>query len=148
MLAILQGCISSRVFDYTLVSTAGGVDVSRLGEMKRGKEVVHGERKFVSAILVWPINSDHFDYDRAIQNTLNSVPGAVALLDVVIYQEFRNFIIFRETRHVVKGTPLIDPKVSTKTQNEASKAGHVQSFSQSGMTKRKVVKRIPKYVRK
>ena len=162
---VLEGCISSRIVDYTLASTKPNIDISKLGNLKKG-ERAQGERKFMSRILIFPTSSRHLDLERALTNAIESVPGCSALLDVVVYVEVKEFLFFQKTKHIVEGTPLIDSKTSMKTHNEsgyskieldeASEVKHVQSFTQneytslqSGIAKRaKVVKRIPKYVRK
>ena len=70
-----------------------------------------GEDK-VSIIIFIPTGTPNIK--QAIDKAIQSVPGAVALLDGVITQKgWWIPYIYGETSYIVEGTPLIDPKLAT-----------------------------------
>lgn len=101
------GC-ATRLADFTIISTKN-IDLSRGADFKRGQSRVQGEDKF--AIIIF-IPTGIPNIKQAIDKAIQSVPGAVALLDGVITYKFWWIpYIFGETSYVVEGTPLIDPKL-------------------------------------
>ncbi len=106
-LVSLIGC-ATRLVDFTIISTKN-IDLSRGADFKRGPSRVQGEDK-VNIIIFIPTGNPNIK--QAIDKAIQSVPGAVALLDgVVTYKFWWIPYIFGETSYVVEGTPLIDPKL-------------------------------------
>lgn len=104
---VLIGC-ATRLADFTIISTKN-IDLSRGADFKRGSSRVQGEDK-ISIIIFIPTGTPNIK--QAIDNAIQSVPGAVALLDGVITYKFWWIpYIFGETTYIVEGTPLIDPKL-------------------------------------
>src|ERR1700680_3453078 len=104
MAAALSGCVT-RLTDFTIISTKN-VDLSRGADFIRGEKRVQGEDTKVIFVLPLGLPNAKEATDRAIE----SVPGAVALVDGVLEHDFFAFIFGYDT-YRVKGTPLIDPKL-------------------------------------
>ena len=49
---------------------------------------------------------------EAIDRAIESVPGAVALLDGVLSYSSWNAILYGQIKYIVEGTPLIDPALT------------------------------------
>jgi hypothetical protein len=106
-----MGC-TTRLTDFTVLSTKN-VDLSKMGTYTRGLSRVKGE-DLAFIIIFIPTGQPH--PKEAIDRAIQSVPGAVALVDGVVYQKGWWFI-FGQSGFMVEGTPLIDPALS---------GGHVQ----------------------
>ena len=106
LLLLAVGC-DQRIADFTVISTRN-VDLSRMGEYKKGAERVRG--KDYIPIIVFIREARDPNLKEAIDDALNEVPGAVALVDGVIYKRYWWFI-FGEDTMIIEGTPLIDTKV-------------------------------------
>ncbi len=110
-LIFVTGC-ATRLVDFTIISTKN-IDLSRGADFKRGPSRVQGEDK-VSIIIFIPTGTPNIK--QAIDKAIQSVPGAVALLDgVVTAKGWWIPYIYGESSYVVEGTPLIDPKLCTAT---------------------------------
>jgi hypothetical protein len=102
-LALLSGC-TTRITDFTVISTKN-VDISTIGHSKRGTNRIEG-RDTAHTIIFVPTGIPNLKeaIDRAIEN----VPGAVALVDGVVYHEYFYIpCIYGRASYVVEGTPLI-----------------------------------------
>lgn len=103
----LTGC-TMRLVDFTIISTKN-VDLARAGTFERGKSRVEGKDEIVIIIFV-PTGVPNVK--EAIDRAIESVPGAVALVDgVITYKYFYIPYLFGQQTYVVEGTPLIDPKL-------------------------------------
>lgn len=100
---ILSGCVT-RLGDFTLISTKN-VDLTKGASFQRGPSRVKGED--VATIIIF-IPTGIPNMKTAIDKAIESVPGAIALLDAVLSQKAWWFIL-GESGYVVEGTPLIDP---------------------------------------
>jgi len=99
------GC-STRLIDFTVISTKN-VDLSRGASFERAKERVEGIDK-VHIIVFIPTGTPNMK--EAIDRAIESVPGAVALLDGVVTQTFWWIpYIYGQSMFLVEGTPLVDP---------------------------------------
>lgn len=99
------GC-STRLVDFTMISTKN-VDWSKAATFTRGDSRVVGD-DLVHTIVIIPtgISTMKEAIDRAIEAT----PGAVALVDGVVYQKAYYIpLIYGQSGYVVEGTPLISP---------------------------------------
>jgi hypothetical protein len=105
---LLSSCTQS-LFNFTIVSTKN-IELSKLSELEQSKERVVGEDK-AYIIVVIPTNT--IKIDQAISNTINSVPGCVALLDGVVYSKFWYIpYVYGVQKFVIEATPLIDPSMA------------------------------------
>lgn len=107
--AILSGCVT-RLVDFTVISTKN-IDLAKGASFERAKSRTKGE-DLVCIIIFVPTAVPNIK--TAIDRAIESVPGAVALLDGVISQKAWYIpLIFGQSGFVVEGTPLIDPKLVT-----------------------------------
>ena len=101
---MLAGC-THRLIDFTVISSKN-VDLSRMSTFKRGTSRPTGEDK---AYLILFIPTGIPQVKEAVDRSLQQVPGAVALVDGVVYYHQMWFILFGWNSYIVEGTPLIDP---------------------------------------
>lgn len=100
----LTGC-TTRLTDFTIISTKN-VDLSVISKAKRGSTRVSG-KDLVHIIIFIPTGVPNMK--EAIDKAIESVPGAVALVDGVLYQKFFYIpYIYGQSSYVVEGTPLIN----------------------------------------
>jgi hypothetical protein len=101
---ILSGCTTiTRIGDFTIVSSKN-IDLTRGADFKRGTNRVKGEDIVVIAFTPATPNMK-----TAIDRAIESVPGAVALLDGVVSQRQSVYFFYSKMGYIVEGTPLIDP---------------------------------------
>ncbi len=103
---VLAGC-TQRFVDYTLLSTKN-VDLSKAGTFKRAANRVTGEDNRYWIIFIPTGGTPHLK--TAVDRAIESVPGAIALVDGVVSARAWWFII-GEGAVLVEGTPLIDPSL-------------------------------------
>ncbi|MBL1265820.1 hypothetical protein [Candidatus Methylomicrobium oryzae] len=116
LLATLPAC-SQRMVDFTVISSKN-VDISRGADLKRLPTRIKGEDR-KSIIIVIPTGIPNAK--EAMDNAIESVPGAVALVDGVITQHSWYIpYIFGQTWIEVEGTPLIDPLYKQAYQSSAN----------------------------
>jgi hypothetical protein len=109
-LAALQGC-TNRVTDFTIISSKN-VDLSEIGKYQRGSVRVEGED--VAHIIIF-IPTGIPNLKEAIDRGIEAVPGAVALVDGVVYMtNFYIPFIYGQNKYTVEGTPLIKPSNLSK----------------------------------
>lgn len=106
MLGTLAAC-THRITDFTFLSTKN-VDLSQAAAFERGDARVTGEdQAFIIIFVPTGIPNIKEATDRAIE----SIPGAVGLVDGVIYRTtFYIPMLFGVDKFVVEGTPLINKK--------------------------------------
>jgi hypothetical protein len=104
-LLALTGC-KTRFVDFTIISTKN-IDLSKAGTFQKGSTRSEGVDKTYIIIFI-PTGAPNLK--EAIDRAIESVPGAVALLDGVVDQGFFYFpYIYGEAAYTVEGTALIDP---------------------------------------
>lgn len=122
LLTLLTGC-TQRVTDFTIISTKN-VDISALATAKRAGNRITGE-DLVHVIIFIPTGVPNLK--EAIDRTIESTPGAVALVDGVVY--FRSWMIpllYGQSAYIVEGTPLLmgsrspAPRASASPQHKGS----------------------------
>ena len=110
---ILTGC-SQQLFNFTLVSTKS-FELEKLSTLKKSTEKVVGEDK-ASLIIFIPTRT--IKIDQAITNTIDAIPGCIALMDGVVYSKFWWIpYIYGEDKFVIEATPLIDASYSQSFNN-------------------------------
>ena len=117
----LSGC-TTRIVDYTLLSTKN-VDLSKASTFKRGANRVTGEDSMYIIIFIPTGSAPHLK--TAVDRAIESVPGAIGLVDGVVSQRSWYFII-GESAILVEGTPLIDPALPGA--GASLKAGRMVGF--------------------
>lgn len=104
--ALLLSACSTRITDFTVISSKN-IDLSRGADFKRSPTRVKGEDK-KSIIILFPTGEPNAK--EAMDQAIESVPGAVGLLDGVITKHGWYIpYIYGEFWYEVEGTPLIDP---------------------------------------
>jgi hypothetical protein len=107
-LILATGCTTKvRQTDFTVISTKN-VELSKMGDFERDTKRTTGEERLT--IFIIP-SGDYPTIKGAIDNTIEKVPGAVALVDGVVYSETFSAPFYSEFAYVVEGTALIDPKL-------------------------------------
>ena len=105
----LTGC-TMRLVDFTIISTKN-VDLSRAATFKRASDKRVEGKDSVSIIIFIPTGVPNVK--EAIDRAIESVPGAVALLDGVVSEHYWYIpYIYGKDTYVVEGTPLIDPALA------------------------------------
>jgi len=98
-----------RIMDFTIISSKN-LELSKFPNYKRVDSRVEGEDKKMIIIF---IPTGEPDGKEALDRAIESVPGAVALVDgVLTYKWFWIPYIYGEMYYVVEGTPLIDPSLA------------------------------------
>ena len=106
-IALLSGC-STRITDFTIISSKN-IDLSRGADFTRSPVRVKGEDKR-RIIFIFPTGEPNAK--EAMDQAIESVPGAVGLLDgVIIKHGWYIPYIYGEFWYEVEGTPLVDPKL-------------------------------------
>lgn len=104
-LLAFTGC-KTRFVDFTVISTKN-IDLAKIGTFQRGLTRSEGEDK-AYIIIFFPTGAPNLK--EAVDRAIESVPGAVALLDGVVNQGFFYIpYVYGEAEFTVEGTALIDP---------------------------------------
>lgn len=129
VIILLSGC-TTRFIDFTIISSKN-VDLSRGMEFKRERTRVTGED---SAKIIIIIPTGNPNAKEALDRAIESVPGAVALLDGVISQKFFYIpYIYGKVSIIVEGTALVDPLlVSNEQENNIFGKNYVIVMNESG----------------
>lgn len=107
--SILLSSCSQDLFNFTIVSTKN-IELDKLSSLKKSTEKTKGEDK--SSIIIF-IPTKRIKIDKAISNTIDGIPGCVALLDGSVYSKYWWIpYIYGEQKIVIEATPLIDSSVS------------------------------------
>ncbi len=108
---LLAGC-ATRMVDFTVISTKN-FEYGKGATFTRGSSRITGEDA-AYMILIIPTGTPNIK--EAIDKALESVKGAVALVDGVLYSKNIGIPgIFFKTSYLVEGTPLIDPSLTSTT---------------------------------
>lgn len=106
----LLGCLgcTTRMVDFTIISTKN-IDLSRSASFERGRARIEGRDE---AMIIIFIPTGVPSIKEAIDRAIESVPGAVALVDGVVTSQGWWFLI-GSSGYVVEGTPLIDRSLAS-----------------------------------
>lgn len=108
-LILFSGC-TTRLGDFTVISTKT-IDWSRSNTLKKAKVRVDGE-DIAHWIIFLPTGSPTID--EAVDNAIESIPGAVALIDAALYSRFWWIpYIYGQQGYIIEGTPLIDTSLTS-----------------------------------
>jgi copper chaperone CopZ len=102
----------------TVVSTKN-IDWNRASEYVPGDQHIKGEDVY-HIIICWP-TKESITTENAINNALQKIPGAIALVDVTFKE--RLFIIpfiYGKEGYYIEGTVLIDPKLALTDKEEST----------------------------
>lgn len=85
------------------------MELSKASSFTRGAARNEGVDK-VHIVLSIPFGSPNLK--EAIDRAIEATPGAVALVDGVVYTKWWSAILYGQSKVVVEGTPLIDPSIA------------------------------------
>lgn len=131
---LLSSC-SYRITDFTIISTKN-VDLSRASTFERGKSRNEGVDT-AHIILTIPFGRPHLK--EAIDRAIEATPGAVALVDGVVYSKSWWAIVYGQSKIIVEGTPLMDPSLAS---NEKMHEYSIAQLDRNGELKE--ISEIPK----
>lgn len=106
LLLSLVGC-TTRLVDFTMISTKN-FDLSQAQNFERARTRVQGKDE---AMIIIIIPTGYPSIKEAVDRAIESVPGAVALVDGVLYQQ-AFWLIIGTSSYIVEGTPLIDTSLA------------------------------------
>lgn len=103
-----------RLADFTIISSKN-IDLSELGKYRRADSRVEGVDR-VHIIIAFPTKLFGIpNLKEAVDRAIESVPGAVALVDgVLYYTQFYIPLIYGQNNYTIVGTPLIKPSELSK----------------------------------
>ena len=123
LVVIFSGC-TTRLGDFTVISTKS-IDWGNVDKFKRGTDQVTGEDKL--HIIIFVPTKFAINMEEAVDNAIESVPGAIAITDAVVYYRYWWIpYIYGQMGYVVEGTPLID--TSLLAASEDSGEGYFVSY--------------------
>jgi hypothetical protein len=110
IIVTFSGCVT-RLGAFTVISTKN-IDWSRAAEYKRVNTRTSGED--ICHIIIFIPTKGNITIEDAVDNAIESVPGAVALVDAVLRSRFFYIpYIYGQSAYVVDGSVLIDPKLAS-----------------------------------
>lgn len=103
-----SGCVS-RLGSFTVVSTKN-IEWNRASEYVRSTNRTKGED--IAHIIIIIPTKGNVKIEDAVDNAIEKVPGAVALVDAVIRSRtFYIPYIYGQAAYIVEGSALVDPKL-------------------------------------
>lgn len=128
-LFILATSCVTRLGSFTVLSTKN-IDWSRAAAFQRMNERVVGEDMY--HIIVFIPTKGNASIEEAVDQAIESVPGAVALIDVVVSEKgFWIPYIYGKWGYVVEGTVLLDPQLAVDDSGEQK---FYTSFTEDGQS--------------
>ena len=110
------GC-ATQIMSLTMGSTHN-VDLSRMGEFRRTSSEVRGTTSKLSRILIFDVSFGDINLERAVDNALRRIPGAVALINLRVSVRKLNFLVFALDQYIVTGSALVDPNIASIGKDE------------------------------
>lgn len=116
LVAVMCTSCVSRLGAFTVISTKN-IDWSRASEYQRSSKRVDGSD--VCHIIVFVPTQFNVTIEDAVDEALESVPGAVALIDAVLRERFFYIpYVYGQQAYIVEGSVLIDPKLADVNDEE------------------------------
>ncbi len=105
---IFSGCVT-RLGSFSVISTKN-IDWSRASEFKRDQKRVEGADTLHIIILI--PTKFNISMDDAVDNALEKVPGAIALIDAAMSTKmFYLPYVYGFSSYIIEGSLLIDPSL-------------------------------------
>jgi hypothetical protein len=105
----VTGC-ATRLGAFTVISTKS-IDWSRASEFTRSNQRVEGEDMY--HIIIFIPTKFNITIEDAVDNALQKVPGAIALVDAVLRSKsFYIPYIYGRGGYYIEGTILVDPRLA------------------------------------
>jgi uncharacterized membrane protein len=127
-IALFSSCVT-RLGTFTVISTRN-IEWNRAGEYQRNSKRVTGDDTAHIIILI-PTRAN-VTIEEAVDNALNQIPGAVALVDVALrYTSFYIPYIYGRMAYIIEGSTLIDPKLAN-LENDDTSFPYIVFFTNDG----------------
>lgn len=111
---LTAGCVTP-LGKYAIVSTKN-IDWNRASEFVRSDQRVGGEDMY-RIIIIFPTKSS-VSIEKAVDDALQKIPGAIALVDVVLVNKQAYFpFIYGIAGLYIEGTVIIDPKLASANED-------------------------------
>jgi hypothetical protein len=104
---VISSC-THRIVDFTVISTKA-IDLTSGKQFERGSDRAEGV-DMIHVIIGIPTGT--VNLKEAIDRAIEQTPGAVGLIDGVVYSKAWYALVYGQTSYVVEGTPLIDPSLA------------------------------------
>ena len=112
---VLATSCTNRLTDFTLIS-GKNIDIAAVGNLKRANTRVTGT-DVGHFILGFPVKFPNMKsaMDKAVEQT----PGAVALVDGVVYQQGYMIvpILYSQINYKIEGTPLVQKSTTSSDKH-------------------------------
>jgi hypothetical protein len=112
----VTGC-ATRLGAFMVISTKS-IDWSRTSEYTRSNQRVDGEDNI--HLIIFIPTGRKITIEDAVDNALQKVPGAIALVDAVLRYKSFSIFFYAMRGYYVEGTVLIDPKLASYKEIYAS----------------------------
>jgi hypothetical protein len=120
LVLVAAGC-TTRLGSFTVISTRN-VEWNRAGEYIRSGERIEGTD--VMHIILFISTQASIDMQTAVDDALDQIPGAVALIDTVLSIRSWSVLVYGQTAYIVTGTALVDPVIAgTIVEGERTSGG-------------------------
>jgi hypothetical protein len=114
---LISGCVGT-VGTFTVISTKN-IDWSRASEITRSNQRVKGAD--ICHIIVFIPTKLNVTVSEALDNALQQVPGAIAMVDATIkIKTFYFPYVYGRNGYYVEGNVLIDPKLASLYNGDSS----------------------------
>lgn len=115
MLSMFSTGCTTRLIDFTVISSKN-IDWSHASEFRRANQRAQGI-DLVHIIILIPTGVPNMK--EAVDRAIESVPGAVALVDGVLsHRAWYIPYIYGQESYIIEGTPLIDPRYASEILEE------------------------------
>jgi hypothetical protein len=140
LLVLLAVACTTRLGSFTVISTRN-IEWNRAGEYKRSSERIEGVDT-VHIILFFPTKTS-IDMQTAVDDALDQIPGAVAVIDAVLSLRNWSVWVYGQTSYIVTGSVLVDPVIAGSiVENETREAGDVYiafSYNDDGVLEKRAI---------
>jgi hypothetical protein len=136
-LVLLVSACTTRLGAFTVISTRN-IEWNRAGEYTRGGERVEGSD--VAHIILFISTKSAVDMQTAVDDALDQMPGAVAIIDAVLSLRSWNAILYGQVAYIVTGTALIDPVIAGQASLDDSASRYLAfSYNDDGILEKTVI---------
>jgi hypothetical protein len=140
LLVLLVAACTTRLGSFTVISTRN-IEWNRAGEYKRGGERVEGIDT-VHFVLFFATKTS-IDMQTAVDDALDQIPGAVAIIDTVLSLRSWSVWVYGQTSYIVTGSALVDPLLAGSiVENENTNARDtylVFSYNDDGVMEKRAI---------
>ncbi|MDR2796644.1 MAG: hypothetical protein LBB47_08045 [Spirochaetaceae bacterium] len=131
LLALMTAGCATRLGAFTVISTKS-IDWSRSSEFKRSNQKVEGND--IYHMIIYLPTKFNVTIESAVDNALEQVPGAIALVDAVLSSKRVDLLFYGNDGYYITGTVLIDPSLvsSNDTVKETEETKFLAFYTENG----------------